>query len=178
MNGGFFSYLQQLELMAFFSGYPLVYLIVFFLAGDRVIKKNSGTRVVSLLPFAYALMGALYLGLQLKVLYPDYSIDNIKLTVQHPFLMIWGLFPILCWIAAFRKKPYLSLLHSLTFFLFLVRDLFFHFFGWSADGNIIKNDMKVYTGSILLNLLTFALVALLSLLFARCKTCLKSKSGQ
>ena len=178
MDSCFFAYLQQLELMAFFSGYPLVYLIVFFLAGDRLKKKNQpGTRAVSLLPFAYALLGMLYLGLQLKSLYPDYTFENIKRTVQYPYLTIWGLFPVLFWIPAFCKKPYLSVLHSFTFFLFLVKDLFYLLFGLSADRNIIRNDPKIYTASLFLTLLAFALIASITFLLPHCNLRLTSKSG-
>ena len=82
MGNSFFEYLQQLELMAFFSGYPFVYTVAIFIFGDRQLKNNFKIRIVSLLPFAYALTGTLYLGLQLKNLYPHYSIENIKQTVQ------------------------------------------------------------------------------------------------
>ena len=82
MNTSFFEYLQKLELMVFFSGYPLLYTIIFFIAGSKPLRNNFKERIVSLLPLSYALVGTLYLGLQLKNLYPDYSIENIKLLWQ------------------------------------------------------------------------------------------------
>jgi len=33
MDNSFFSHLQLLELMAFFSGYPLVYAVIIFIDG-------------------------------------------------------------------------------------------------------------------------------------------------
>jgi hypothetical protein len=167
MDNSFFAYLQQLELMAFFSGYPLVYAIVYFIAGNaktEIIKKFP-----SLLPYAYALAGSLYLGLQLKNFYPDYSFENIRDAVQQPFLMIWALLSLLFWIPAFGKKPVLSLFHSLVFFFFLLRDLFLQSSVPSADKNIVKNDMKLYTDSLLLNLGALILVILISLLISRLK---------
>ena len=174
MDNSFFTYLQQLELMAFFTGYPLIYAVTLFIAGNLQSKNNFKNRIVSLLPFAYALVGTLYLGLQLKNLYPDYSIENIKLNLQQPWLIIWGLLSILFWIPAMGKKPVLSLFHSLVFFFFLVRDLVRHFFQSSADKSVVRNDMKIYTDSLLLNLGAFTLVVLLSLLFPRNKNRLRS----
>src|ERR1017187_3929638 len=98
MGNNFFAYLKQLELMAFFSGYPLLYVVILFLAGNNRSKNNFKSRMVSVLPFAYALVGALYLGLQLKNLFLGYSSGNIKQILLQPYLMIWGLLSILFWI--------------------------------------------------------------------------------
>ena len=66
MGNNFFAYLQQLELMAFFSGYPLLYAIILFFAGNKQPKNNFKNRMVSVLPYAYALIGTLYLGSSIK----------------------------------------------------------------------------------------------------------------
>jgi len=174
MDDIFFAYLQRLELMAFFSGYPLLYAVILFITGNQQLKNNFKNRTVSLLPFAYALVGTLYLGLQLKNLYPDYSIDNIKQAIQQPYLVSWGLLSILFWIPVLGKKKVLSLIHSLVFFFFLVRDFFLQLSVSSADKNIIRNDMKIYTVSLLLNLGAFALVVILSFLFTHYKKRLRS----
>ena len=165
MGNNFFAYLQQLEMMAFFSGYPLLYTFILFVTGYRQSKPYTKKRVASLLPFSYALVGTLYLGLQLKNLYPDYSIENIKGTFEHPLLVIWGLLSILFWIPALGKKHVLSLIHSLIIFFFLVKDLFLQSTTSSADKNIVRNDMKIYTDSLLLNLGAFAFIVLLFFLY-------------
>jgi hypothetical protein len=167
MGDDFFSYLQQLELMAFFSAYPLVYAIVNVLTGNS--KKETLKRLPSLLPYTYALVGTLYLGLQLKNLYPDYSLENIRSSIQQPLLSIWALLSLFFWIPALAKKPVISLLHSFVFFFFLLRDLFLQQFASAKDRNILRNDMKVYTDSLLLNLGAFAFIVLLSFLFIRYK---------
>jgi len=169
MDSGFFAYLQQLELMAFFSGYPLLYAIILLMAGNQSSKNKVRDRVVPLLPFSYALVGTLYFGLQLKNLYPDYSFENIKLSMQLPWLVGWGLLSTLFWIPVLARKPVWSLAHSLIFFFFLTRDLFIHAFQSSADKNVVRNDMKIYTDSILLNLGSLFLVTLISMLIAHLK---------
>lgn len=176
MENSFFAYLQQLELMAFFSGYPLLYALIFFVAGNKQSGNNFKKRIISALPYVYPVLGTLYLGLQLKNLYPDYSFENIKQTMHHPWLITWGLLSILFWIPALGKKTFLSLIHSLVFFFFLARDLFLQLSVSSAagDNSVIKNDMNVYSNSLLLNTGIFVFILLLSFLFSLYKKSVRS----
>lgn len=167
MDSSFFDYLQRLEMMAFFSGYPLIYAIASFIAGKHQSKTSIKRKIVSLLPYSYALVGTLFLGLQLNNLYPDYTFENIKLTTQEPYLKIWGLLALLFWIPAFAKKPVISLMHSLVFFFFLAKDLFLHTFQPSADKHIIRNEMKIYSDSLILNLGALAAVSIFYFLIIR-----------
>ena len=169
MDNSFFAYLQQLELMAFFSGYPLLYSLILFVSGNRTAKNYFRTRIFPLLPYAYALTGTLFLGLQLKNLYPDYSMENIRLAMQQPWLTGWGLLSILFWIPALGRKPVWSVVHSLVFFSLLVKDLFQHTFQSSADKYVIRNDMKIYSDSLLLNLASLIAILVISLLIAQFK---------
>jgi hypothetical protein len=150
--------------MAFFSGYSLLYAIILVFAGDKETRNNFKNRIVSSLPLSYALVGTLYLGLQLKNFYLSYSSGNIRQSIHHPYLMIWGLLSILFWIPLFRKKEIFTLLHSLVFFFILVKDISMQIFS-SVDENILKNDMKIYTVSFLLNLASFILIVLLYFFF-------------
>ncbi|MDB5275943.1 MAG: hypothetical protein JWR61_898 [Ferruginibacter sp.] len=161
MNTSFYAYLQQLELLGFFTGYPLLYAATLFIAGNQPVKNNLKSRVVSLLPFAYALVGTLYLGLQLKNLYPHYSFENVRLSIQHPWLTGWAILAVLFWIPFLAKKKVLSLFHSLVFFFLFVSDLLSNLKQPSSGAAAIRNDMKIYTGSLLFNLSAFALVVCL-----------------
>lgn len=170
MEDTFFKYLQRLELIAFFSGYPLIYAIVFFIIGNRPSNNNWKDKIVGLLPFAYALVGTLYLGLQLRKLYPDYSIENLKQSVHQPFLFGWGMLALVFWIPSVARKPVLSLLHSFVFFYLLIKDLFFQLPAFATDKNIVRNDMKLYTDSLLLNIGALAAVTLIYFLYRQVKT--------
>jgi hypothetical protein len=162
MGNNFFNYIQQLEMMAFFSGYPLIYFLVRYLISGAYFNNRWNARLVSFLPLAYALTGTLYLILQLFNLYPEFTIENIRLRIQQPYLFTWGLMSILFWIPALSKRPVFSLLHSLVFFFIILKDLFFHFTSISRDRDTIKNDMNVYTVSIFLYLFSFIFLILLS----------------
>jgi hypothetical protein len=167
MDNSFLAYLERLEMMAFFSGYPLVYYLIVFFKGNKETKENITGRFLSLLPFAYALLGTLFLGLLLKNLNPDYSVAHIKLKMQQPFLIIWGLSSILFWMPVLNAKPIYSLIHSLVFFFFIAKDIFFHLVGFSDDEHIVRNDMKIYSVSIIFTIVALAFISLLSYLGSR-----------
>ena len=165
MDNSFLAYLQRLELIGFFSGYPLIYTIALFIAGNQRLKNSFISRIAPLLPYAYALVGTLFLGFELKKLYPAYSVEHIQQAIHHPYLVIWGLLSILFWIPVLSKKVFFSLLHSLVFFYLVVGDIFMQLSS-SADTDIVKNDMKVYASSLFLNLCTLVFLVLLSYLFS------------
>ena len=165
----FFAYTEWIELETFFSGYLLVYAIIYLFSSKRPATNSAKSRLLPKLPLAYALVGTLYLGLQLKNAYPDYNIDHLIADAQLPFLKIWALLSILFWIPLFRKKPVFSLLHSSVFFFLLMRSLYLYLFTSAADNDMVRNSMKIYSVSILLNLAALVLITLISLLIGRFK---------
>src|SRR5688572_28091468 len=146
------SYIERLELLAFFSGYPLMYAFV-----NLICNKTSGTKTtfnqkfIRLLPYSYALAGTLFLGHVIKDA-PDFSFVTLVDQFQNSWLRIWSLLSLLFWIPGLSKKPYLSLLHSLVYFYFIVHDLLLALLDAGAI-NLISKDMKLYFDSLLLNIL-------------------------
>ncbi len=161
MGTSFFANLQLLELLAFFSGYPLFYAIIFFINDRRKNKSTRNSSLVLLLPFSYALLGSLYLGLQLKNIYPDYSFENLKQFIHQPFLISWGILSLVFWIPVMGKRPWFSLVHSLVFFIILVKDVFIYSSASLSDNSMVKNEMKMYTASLLINLAAFSFINIL-----------------
>jgi len=160
-------YIDRLQSMAFFSGYPLIYAIVFVIAGEKRKQVDSfANRLIKLLPMAYALTGLLFLGLVAKDMFPDYTAKNIAAQFQTPYLKLWGLTALLFWIPVLRKKPVISLLHSLFFLYLLLKDLFL-FMNDSIDKEMIQNDMKIYTTSLMINAGTLLSVIFIYLLLNR-----------
>lgn len=152
MDTNFFKYLQQLELMAFFSGFPLLYAMVIVTVGYLQKKPEVRKKLISLLPYTYAVVGTLYLGLQIRNLYPNYDFENIKNSILQPFLFLWACLSILFYLPVINKRIVLSLIHSLIFFFILIKDLFMNISQTSGEDNsIVRNDMKIYTDSLLLN---------------------------
>ncbi len=129
-------------------------------------KRKLINRIFSLLPLSYALTGTLFLCFQLRKLYPDYSIEHIKLIIQLPYLVLWGLLSILFWSPALAKEQTLSLIDIALFFSSCRPvHVFVQLTSSSADDNIIKNDMKVYASSLVLSLGAITFLILLSFPF-------------
>ena len=175
MDTNFFKYLQQLEVMAFFSGFPLLYAIVIVAVGYLQKKPEVKKKLISLLPYTYAVVGTLYIGLQIRNLYPNYDFENIKNSILQPFFFLWACLSILFYLPVINKRIVLSLLHSLVFFFILLKDLFINISQTSGEDNsIVRNDMKIYTDSLLLNtgvyFLTILIVFFLVPLIKKLKT--------
>jgi hypothetical protein len=162
MEDTLFVYIERLQSMGFFSGYPVVYAFVIFFAGLKHRRiADLVSRWIKLLPVSYALTGTLFVGFILKSRFQDYSFEASEFELS--FFTIWGIMSILFWFPLFRKKTLFSLLHSLVFFSLLARDLFIHLTSGSGK-EVIKNDMQVYTDSVLLSIATLLLIVLLSFL--------------
>lgn len=158
MNGTFFEYLEQLQMIVFFSGYPLIYFAILFIAGKRESRTAFKKQMVALLPVGYAIVGTLYLGLLLRDLYPDYSMEHLRVALNFSILKMWGLCSLFFWIPFFKKRPVISLVHSLVFFLLIIKDFYLQLSSSVTDKDILKNDMKVYTDSMILNVSAYVVV--------------------
>ena len=169
MPDSFFAYAEWVELETFFSGYLLVYAIIYMVASSQPATGFVRTRLLPKLPLAYALAGTLYLGLQLKNVYPDYTFEHLTAGVQLPILKIWGLMSMLFWIPLFQKKAVFSILHNSVFFFLLMKSLFLQLFTSSPGNDLARNNMKIFSVSILLNLVALILVTVISLLTTRFK---------
>ena len=161
MANNFFYYIERLELISFFAGYPLIYALVHLLAS---LQKPEQTIVehywVSLLPYAYALTGSLFIGFVIDNMNGGNSKENI-IAQFSSFIKIWGFLSILFWIPLFTKKPVYSLLHSLVFFSLVIKDFFIPNFTNTIQ-KAISTDMTVYSISLVLNLGTFLVIFLIT----------------
>lgn len=152
-------YVQKLEMLFFFSGYPLLYAIVISISANKASGNSFRSLMSRLLPYSYALTGTLYLGLQLRNIYYGRMIAELDPEFQPPWLVLWALLSILCWVPAIAKIKVASLLHSLVFLLLIIKDIILQSTGGIAMRDILRNDMVIYTGSLILNI--FCLLTIL-----------------
>jgi len=150
MNEDFFTYLERLELLVFYAGYPLLYAIVFVLSGRQEKSRPLYEKARKLLPLSYGITGLLYAGMQGKKLYTAYILHTSFSESGQPYLQIWALLALLFLFPLFRRKPVYSLLHSLVFFSIIVKDLLIHLFQSTGNTESIKNEMNTHTVSFFL----------------------------
>ena len=73
MDNDIIAYIQKLELFGFFSGYCLIYTILFSLKSSSNSKVQTLLqKLIDLLPYAYALTASLYLGMVVKISAPGF----------------------------------------------------------------------------------------------------------
>lgn len=149
----FITYIERLELLTFFSGYPLIYTIVHFIAGHKQGQRiHFSSRLLHSLPLAYALTGSIFCSLWIREMIIQSDIQNLAPGFTASPLKVWALLAVFFWIPALARRPVLSLLHSLVFFVLFCKDLVTGI-GSDSGKEIISNDMKVYTVSLALNVL-------------------------
>ncbi len=155
-------YLQQLEQLAFFSGYPLVYALIAAIKSKKVNSTSITNKAFNLLPVVYAIDGILYVGLLLRNFYPNYSYEYLSSQIQIPFFVFWAVSSILFFIPWLRKITVLSLLHSLVFFYVIIKNYYIQLTAIETDKTVLKNYMNVYIDSLLLNSIILILLLLIS----------------
>lgn len=155
-------YIQRLELMAFFAGYPLVYSLVHFIA--NLGSGNAGRRLgkpAALMPYAYALTATLFLGLVFREITMDHQENSNLSSFPIIYLRLWGILATVFWIPAMSRRPVYSLLHSMVFFLLWLLDLIKGMNEVNGK-EMVGNDMKIYTDSLILNFICFGLILALN----------------
>lgn len=167
MDESIFAYFELLEVLAFFAGYAILYALVHVLAEiDSKKFKNKLGLLLPLLPHAYALTGLLFLGHLIKGIFLVNNQVDGPILIDIPLLHTIGLLSLLFWIPIFRKRAWLSLLHSLFFFSYICIDLV-KYMRDKVGVEILQNDMKVLLDSVLISLFSLTCVTLLNYLRIR-----------
>ncbi|HCS19348.1 MAG TPA: hypothetical protein DIW47_02100 [Bacteroidetes bacterium] len=167
MDENIFAYFELLEVMAFFAGYAILYAFVHVLADLGNIKFKEKIRsIIPLLPLSYVLTGLLFLGYLIKgVLLVNNQADG-PIQIHIPLLHYVGLLSLLFWIPFFRKRAWLSLVHSLFFFSYICLDLV-KYLRNKIGVEILQNDMKVLLDGVLISFFSLLCLVLLSYAWAR-----------
>lgn len=158
MGTGLLTTIQRFELLAFFSGYPVLYTLVSIISGSRLkITGSDPKKLLPLLGAAYASVGT---GFLFFLLWPSFHAQPFApADLSIVALRTWGVLAILFWLPRLRNLPVASLLHSVIFFGLVALDIIEG--GSSLAGREeIRNDMLLFTVSVLLNAATFSLVLL------------------
>ena len=118
MIDSFIAYIERLELLTFFSGYPLVYTFVHFIAGSKpgTAKSFFIHDAMPSLPKAYALSGSIFFLLWIREMIIQSGIPNMAPGFDITPLKIWALLACFFWIPVLARRP-LSVCSTAWFFL-------------------------------------------------------------
>lgn len=162
MDNSFVAYLQLLEILGFFSGYPMIYLLVKYFDQYPGLKPFTKNLQPSL-PFSYGLVGILFLGFEIRNAYPAF----VPVHFQHPYLMFLGILSLVFLVPKISKNPIWSLYHGLVFLIVMIQNIV-ESYHQDPDHSLIKNYMTIYSISLGLNLAILLLVFLLRVLLKKC----------
>lgn len=157
MDNSFFLYLENLGVIAFFSGYSFLFLLIYSLRSFFEGKKQYWSLVEKSIPIGYALTGLFFIGYQCKKAAPEYRFHDIVPAINGHWLFWWACLSLLFFISFFARKTILSFLHSLVFFIVIARDILGYIFR-STDVSFVQNDLSLLLKSIVFQTIVFLLV--------------------
>ena len=156
----FFNYIDKLELIAFFSAFPLFYfLIISFYSKPLILKFKFLKLLPVLVSMTYATMTVLYLGMKLNQWYLQSLISHIQIdyfTILF-FLKLWVVLGLLFFFHFFQTKPILALAHSSIYFLILLID-FFQYYHHQIQAEVFHNEMRLYIIGFFANSILFSIL--------------------
>ncbi len=162
MFGGFTIYIEWVELESFFSGFIVIWLIAQAFGHFAILPQKLNGSIRKSLPLAYAIIGTLYLGLQLRNSWYDQTFLPLFPGYEYYFLKAWALLALLCWIPFFRKHSIFAVLHSSVYFFVMARDLVIAYTREYDDSSRTSNDWKIFAASVGLNLVLTLIILFLS----------------
>lgn len=144
------AYIQQLEFIAFFAGYPLLFLLV-WVGAEAVQNRTSFIhQLKNLLPTGYALTGSLFTVHVIVNMVAEYRFSQQLHLPENIWLTVWALVSLVFWIPQMRTRPMLAPLHSLPFFFLFGREIVLYISG-KSDPDTLATYMKLYSISMGIN---------------------------
>lgn len=143
-----FVYLEKLELLAFFSAFPLYYFLVIVLATEYSFQKKWIVNLPNIIPLVYLIITFLYLGMKVNQIF-DVHVFKLDLQNTITYFKIWSTLGLLFLIPYFRTKRIWTFFHSIPYTFLIVVD-FIHYFKNQILKEVINNEMHLYFISFLL----------------------------
>jgi hypothetical protein len=141
-----FTYIDKLELIAFFSAFPLFYFfLIAFYSKPLVMKFKWLKSTPEIISIVYATISLLYVGMKLNQWYEQILIGPIQYDIYSYIFIVkcWSIFGLIFFFKSLRSKPMLALAHSSIYFIILLID-FFQYYHHQYDIEAFHNEMRLY----------------------------------
>jgi hypothetical protein len=152
-------YIAKLELIAFFSAFPMFYFLIKVFNSRKNIEKYEwiGEFSVSIVS-VYVVLVLLYIGMILNQVYLQSSLSYLNFSNSILYLKCWIFLGIFFLFKPFKLKPKWTLLHSLPFTIIVFID-FISFFLKETPIEVIRNEMQLYFMGFFASILLFLLLS-------------------
>lgn len=166
-----FSYIDKLELIAFFSGYLIVLTFVSIIAYNyKSIKWVNGFK--SLLSKSYGIIGLLYIGMKAHQYLPTlikYPFSTIQLPLD--LIHILAYFTFIFLFLSIKIGYKISIIHSAIYLCIVLYYTAQYTFYHNLDYSFIHNILNVFIDSLLLNIT----VLVLAFIFVQLKLYIRNR---
>lgn len=143
-----FVFLEKLELLAFFSAFPLYYYLVNVVASEFSFQKKWILALPSSITLVYGIITLLYIGMKVNQMF-EIHLFKLEFNNTITYFKIWSSLGVLFFLPAMKVKSKWALFHSIPFTLWIVID-FILFYRSQVSRDIINNEMRLYFTSLLL----------------------------
>lgn len=161
----FFIYLEKIELIAFYGGFPLFYFVIYFISTELSFRKAWLKKLPQLLPATYAFSTLLFVGMKI-----DQWIRNHGAHFNfHNYLFYfqaWAFLGLLFFANYFRTKTVWVILHSIPFVALIIFDFIAYYQG-HLQVELLHNEMRLYTLSTILMLVSLLFISALHFIFKK-----------
>jgi len=152
----------------FFSGYPLVYIFFHLISKNKNAHHWVTEKVYPMLPLTYAFVATWFWLFMLFSGKLHFVFARIALLAPSALVVFYSLSALLFWIPSLRKKPGLSLIHSLPLFLLPFIDMILK----TSRHKIIPHDyistlIRIYTAGIIIYVISLVFLFIVKWIFSK-----------
>ena len=157
----FFSFFWWIYFCIFFSGYPLVFILFYFISKRKSMHHTVAEKNFLMLPLAYALIATCFWLLMIFAGRMDFVVQRISSATPSALVILYSFSSLLFFLHAFRGKTFRCFLHSLPLFMLP----FYYIFGRGnraelIDQEDILNLIRIYAAGLIIYII--AIVFLLA----------------
>lgn len=164
----FFSIFWWIYFYIFFSGYPLIYVLFYFMDKRKNMLHSTSGKISSMLPLAYAFVATCFWLLMIYTGRMNFVIQRIASAAPSALVIASSFSGLLFWLPSLRRKTYLSFLHSLPLFMLP----FFNMLSRLSRHKIIPHDyifnlFRIYAAGFIIYIIALLLLLVLKWLFSK-----------
>jgi hypothetical protein len=154
-----FSFFWWIYFCVFFSGYPFIYILFYFIGKRRSMHHAVEEKILPILPLAYALVAICFWLLVITTGRMNFVIQRISSAAPSALVILYSLTSLLFFLPAFRRKIWWSLLHSLPLFVLP----FYYIFSRGTRSQItdredILNLIRIYAAGFMIYIIVMVLM--------------------
>lgn len=154
-----FSFFWWIYFCVFFSGYPLIYILLYFTGKRKNMHHAVAEKIFPLLPLAYALVATCFWLLMIFTNRMDFVIQRISSAAPSALVMFYSFSSLIFFLPAFRRKAFWCFLHSLPLFMLP----FYYIFSRGSKNKIVDSEdflnlIRIYAAGFIIYIIVIVLL--------------------